>query len=926
MRQHCLVAILVAITGTARLGAQDPGGLVGSVVDAATERPIRGADVRLDHGRFHASTDSTGEYHLRGIPPGSHVLDVLIPGYQAAHREEVPVRAGEITRVDVRLAPVAVQLTALTAVGVQDPVTDPLATATEQHISAEELRRLPITTLDDALAMQAGVVGQSYRGGRPGDQAFVLDGFGIKNQFDASTNSSGLQIPPDLLTEASLVTNGFSARYGQAISGLINVSTRDGGDAWHGRTAYETDRPLTGGADLGIDRLVLEADGPLTRKITAVGVIDLAGQIDGDPTSAPRPDNPLDPRSTTPSPLPHNSSETWTAGGKITIPMSTRLTARLFGLGTTQQQYLYDPRYKYDPDFAPASRTDGALFTSDLQILPGNNNHQGLSGDVHVGYYTKEFARGAVAAPDYSFGAFTFKRFSIQGEDIAKSMDTIGTRGAVAGFSVPQYATNTPYGVPAFFLSDASEGEIAWNQFSELRTQVDMNLAISRSASVLFGGEYAAQTVSTFQRIYAFEPVGTGDSVPPPTAAHFMPGISGLYTEGRFVAKDLALTVGVRYDGFTPGAVLANTTLSARSSINPRAAVSTVLNGATFVVSFGKFSEAPDLQYLIDQAFDDTTRTGRFRQGNPDLGFESASQFEMSARVRLPQSMSLKVNVYDKRLSGLVASVPINVNPDSSVFANADVGEVIGAEAILEWERRDGWAARLAGTVQRATATVTDAFELRNLVTVDPVTHDTIAAGRAQFPLDYDRRLSLIAMVNGTLKSSAGPSLWGWRPAAGLEIAFVGRYASGLPYSQTNFGGDSIVGGINAERLPAQYTIDALIRRPIRIGRAQGSFYVDGRNILGTANETSVRRDTGSPFASDSVINTMATAAYNANPNAIPYESPRYRRAADLNDDGVISGKSELYPMYQAAARDYVQPIFYYGPSRVIRFGFEWLF
>ena len=48
--------------------------------------------------------------------------------------------------------------------------------------------------------------------------------------------------------------------------------------------------------------------------------------------------------------------------------------------------------------------------------------------------------------------------------------------------------------------------------------------------------------------------------------------------------------------------------------------MSTVLKDATFVASIGRFSQPPDFQYLVDAAFDDTLRTGRFRRGNPNLG------------------------------------------------------------------------------------------------------------------------------------------------------------------------------------------------------------------------------------------------------------------------------------------------------------------
>jgi hypothetical protein len=87
-----------------------------------------------------------------------------------------------------------------------------------------------------------------------------------------------------------------------------------------------------------------------------------------------------------------------------------------------------------------------------------------------------------------------------------------------------------------------------------------------------------------------------------------------------------------------------------------------------------------------------------------------------------------------------------------------------------------------------------------------------------------------------------------------------------------------------------------------------------------------VRRDTGEPRADDAAIGRLAEAAYASHPEPIPYESARYRAAADLNGDGYVAGRDELFPMYVAAARDYTQPLFAYGPPRLMRLGIEVLF
>ena len=172
------------------------------------------------------------------------------------------------------------------------------------------MRRLPVSSVDEAISLSAGAVGQSYRGGRLGQESFVLDGMGVKNQLDASSNSLGIRVPTSMITEASLTTNAFSARYGQALSGVINVVTRDGGSKWSGQAAYESDRLMTGNADFGLDRLLLQANGPLFAGITFVGVVDATGRMDADPTSAPAAERSArSAESSAIAILPHNSGE-----------------------------------------------------------------------------------------------------------------------------------------------------------------------------------------------------------------------------------------------------------------------------------------------------------------------------------------------------------------------------------------------------------------------------------------------------------------------------------------------------------------------------------------------------------------------------------------------------------------------------------------
>ena len=186
--------------------------------------------------------------------------------------------------------------------------------------------------------------------------------------------------------------------------------------------------------------------------------------------------------------------------------------------------------------------------------------------------------------------------------------------------------------------------------------------------------------------------------------------------------------------------------------------------------------------------------------------------------------------------------------------------------------------------------------------------------------------LLLGAVYNGTINGHPAPDvLLGVRPIAGLEGAIIVRALSGLPFSRSDSTG-ALAGLPNGSRLPASATLDVLVRRPLRLGRTGGGIYLDVRNLLNRRNVVAVRRDTGQPQPDVATVNRLAQAAYQAHPETIPYESSRYRRSADLNGDGYISGAEELLPLYVAAARDFTQPIFAYGAPRLVRLGVELLF
>ncbi len=161
---------------------------------------------------------------------------------------------------------------------------------------------------------------------------------------------------------------------------------------------------------------------------------------------------------------------------------------------------------------------------------------------------------------------------------------------------------------------------------------------------------------------------------------------------------------------------------------------------------------------------------------------------------------------------------------------------------------------------------------------------------------------------------------------AEFQGSLIFRWGSGLPYSRTNLAGDSLVGLPNDNRLPSTSSLDMLIRRPFRMGKMGGSVYLDGRNILNKRNVVAVRRTSGQVDPSNAEVQALVDSAYAMHPEPIPYESPRYRAWADLDKNGYVDGAAELMPLYQSAVKDYTQPLFFFGPPRLLRLGIELLF
>lgn len=181
-----------------------------------------------------------GVFYFSGLQPGTYTIQVLYLGY-APEEQTVTLAAGETKNLSFSLKVVIVEtLEAFDVEGAKYMVEVKNA-VTEQKIGQERLTKYAIDSVVDAVAKQAGVVMRGeelyVRGGRSGEVSFRIDDVPV----DDPLGGRALQVSNLAVEAVNTVTGGLDAEYGNAMSGIINITTRSGGDKFEGGLRFFTD-------------------------------------------------------------------------------------------------------------------------------------------------------------------------------------------------------------------------------------------------------------------------------------------------------------------------------------------------------------------------------------------------------------------------------------------------------------------------------------------------------------------------------------------------------------------------------------------------------------------------------------------------------------------------------------------------------------
>lgn len=224
-----------------------------------------------------------GAVEFVALSPGRYRVTISLDRFSTAHGD-IALGVDQALELNVKLS-VGGQAQSLDVHASDRPLIEPRKTSLGRTITARELDQLPILVghvrdFSDLASLTPGIVADAGGGsgiataGQTGNNnAFLVDGLGIDSPVAAGTGG----VPTDAISEFKVVSNQFSAEFGQASGAVVQIVTRSGGNSASGRLSWfqqagalNAPSPLaklTGTDDRGFNQAIVDGywGGPILR-------------------------------------------------------------------------------------------------------------------------------------------------------------------------------------------------------------------------------------------------------------------------------------------------------------------------------------------------------------------------------------------------------------------------------------------------------------------------------------------------------------------------------------------------------------------------------------------------------------------------------------------------------------------------------------
>lgn len=228
-------------TGSSNLLDARFGRLYGVVVDRATREPLIGANVIVQQTATGGATDLDGKYKIDNAPVGVISVKISMVGYLPQVRTDIAISPINPTQLNIELESTAIELNEEIVVEGELFYKPTEVPTSLQAFTYEEIRRAPGAAADISrmIMTMPGVVQTTdqrndliVRGGSPAENLNLVDGFEIPNLNHFGTQgSTGGPIgfmQTEFISEATFMSGGMPARYGDKLSSVLDIRLRQG--------------------------------------------------------------------------------------------------------------------------------------------------------------------------------------------------------------------------------------------------------------------------------------------------------------------------------------------------------------------------------------------------------------------------------------------------------------------------------------------------------------------------------------------------------------------------------------------------------------------------------------------------------------------------------------------------------------------------
>ena len=697
--------------------AQTTGKISGHIKDANTGDPLIGVNVMIRGTYWGAATDTNGDFFILNIPPGSYALEAQMIGYKKLILEDIRVSVNRTAYVEFQMETSVLEGEIVTVqadrVQIKKDQTNSI-----RNISSQDIEILPAEDIVTIVAMQPGVAGNHFRGGRSNEAIYLIDGIKVTESF--RNESRSVEVNPEAVEDVEVITGTFNAEYGDAMSGVVNIVTKEGGnnfkgsitgffgnyftshhDKFIGLSHSELDRihdykfNLSG--PVFSERLTFIVDGRYNNDQGYLDGIYYFNVDDYSDYSASDSTNWITENTGDGSYVPLNWNKEFLVFGKLTFKPLNSLKMALAATLNDGERQFYAHGYKYNPYGLPTHYTESQMLTYQMNhmLTPAAFYELKLAySKYQIGNYVYEDPTDSKYVHDeYS----RWNGFSTGGQDKNHTVRTEQNINAKLDFSwqvTKQHFVKT--GI----------------DFSQVN--LDQDFRIIRNKYSGKDIEYASYfDPATGEKVYPYyEPVTYPDSSIYADVYTHTPIKFAYYLQDKMEFKSMVVNLGVRFDYFDPDAnfpsnyrnpanrihqIEANRYSSypeadQQYQISPRLGLSYQLGESALLrFSYGHFLQLPPLDYYYqNNAYLVRAPDFTSRLGNANLKAQKTIQYEVGLWQQLTRQMNLEVAVYYRDIYDLVTATIFTTYDQIryGVYTNLEYGNARGFE--VKYEFREG--------------------------------------------------------------------------------------------------------------------------------------------------------------------------------------------------------------------------------------------